>query len=176
MIYYLPALEKAIGDRLLADTGSGGLFNVGNLLLAVHPTGASVGQGVYNTAIPGANTAGSTVFPAITFEITSALHDYESQRTRTLNVTVEFAVYVDRGFASNPIKRGSDILGRIIGDWTEQAAGTAPTYGLDRWQPTLAGVTWLPGIFLHQSDKTEHQETRFVWVSTYAINISKAGA
>lgn len=166
--YYLPQLENDIGDRLNGDATL-------LALLAVHPLGASVGKGIYNTIVPVAQTG--TVFPCIVYQVESA-GSADALRDRVRRARVTFSIYVDRSPSSGyqPIKRGMDIMARIEGDWTEQAAGTAPTYGIDRWQPTLGTTTWSATIFEYEGDLAAHDEDQYHWVYTAGCYVSRAGA
>jgi len=166
--YYLPQLETDIGDRLTADTT---LLN----LLATHPVGASAGRGIYNTVVPVAQTG--TVFPCIVYQVESA-GSADALRDRVRRAMVTFHIFVDRspGSAYTPITRGMAILSRLEGDWTEQTAGTPPTYGVDRWQPTLGSTTWAATIMEFEGDAAAHDESQFHWVYRAGCYISRAAA
>lgn len=180
MAYWLTELEKAIYDRLTGDTGSGGLFNVGNELLATHPLGSSAGVGVYNTQIP--NASSGTVFPAIVFQVTAAQGD-DALRTATRQVRVYVSVEVQRtnpsgtSSAYNPLSRGALILQRVEGNWYEKAAGTAPDCGLDRWKPDLGvGTTWVSDILAIESWSAAHDDMVLRWELTFTALLSRSGA
>ena len=137
MSWYTPNLYAAIDFRLNGDTGTGGLFN----------GSAPLVTGSYLEQMPT-----EQLLPAITMNEVSCINS-DATRCRTARVSFEVHAWVAR----NPIptstgsepeqpqykayRRIADIEKRIIGDWPSQVAGTGPTYGLDRFQPSLDAYT-----------------------------------
>lgn len=168
MAYYLPQLEADIGDRLTMD-------NTLMALLAVHPAGSSAGRGVYNTVVPAANTG--TVFPCIVYQVESA-GSFDALRERVRRASITVHIFVDRSPGGNyaPITRGMNILTRLEGDWTEQSAGVAPTYGLDHWQPILGGTGWMADICEFEGDGAAHDDNQYHWVYRLGVYVSRTAA
>lgn len=178
MAHFLPTLELKILTRLTGDTAAGGLCPAVSPLLAVHPNGATSGIGVYNTTPPAVSTAGVSLLPMVTYEVASVSND-DALREKCRVCAVVLHIHVARNPTEgyNAILRGSNILARLEGDWDDQPAGTAPTYGLERFIPDISAATgWLADIFEFQQFETAHDETAYHWVYTLSIRCSNAGA
>lgn len=128
---YLASLSQMIRTRLLADTGSGGLFGTPPLVTGVFWTVAPVEQPM----------------PHLTYDITVVQQD-DAFRLAADDVEVRVHTWLDaRDSSVGPVlSRMSEIVHRIIGDWTSQPYGTPPTYGLDRW--TVGTVSGFPGPWI----------------------------
>ncbi|TPV94866.1 MAG: hypothetical protein B7733_13090 [Myxococcales bacterium FL481] len=129
-------LSKAIRARVIADTGSGGLFETGgnNKLL-----------GVFFEQLPENQT-----FPAVMYEF-SRQTTADTAAKRSIEIDVRTHVFVSMSVGDQRLR---DIVERLRGNW--QAMGGTPSRGLDRWQPTgLANydVTELG----HQDSISEHE-------------------
>lgn len=165
----LPALWLAVYNRLTGDTGSGGLFNSGNELV----------EAVYNTRPP-IMPETPTPFPYIVYSVFESSPEESAFRTRVWRRRVRFDVYVEME-ANNtidPLARGGLILRRLEGNWDEKAAGVAPDYGIDRFQPTLTGSGWTADIFDAVDGGEDHNpdDRYYCWFMTFDIRCSKVGA
>lgn len=165
----LPYLWLAVYNRLTGDTGSGGLFASGSNLV----------RAVYNTRPP-VSVEGTSNFPYIVYSVFESDPSESAFRTRVWRRRVRFDVFVEAE-ANNTVDamaRGSDILRRIEGDWEDQATGTGPTFGIDRWKPSLTGSGWTADIFDPVDGGEDHsfEDGYFSWFITYDIRNSKAGA
>lgn len=134
MAYYLTELMDAIRDRLQADTGSGGLFASGaELVSSVWPVRApEESDGYWHAAGKDAED------PHIVFNV-RATGAPDGFRTKSRAVEISLAIYVKPSHdpASDPLEDLGAIAARVEGDWEAQSVGTAPTYGLVRWTPTI---------------------------------------
>jgi len=164
MAFYLPKLWADIRDRLLSDTGEGGLRNADAPLVA-----AADITNIFARAGGG--------YPSIVYNVASATQT-DAFRTATREVTFDVHVLVEEqpDDGGDPADIGAKILARIAGDWTAQPAGTGPTYGLDRWQPPLSGTGWSASIVEAVDSREEHAEGMYHWVETFRVLVSKAGA
>lgn len=164
----LPALWKSVLDRVNADTGSGGLRNVTTPLIT----------GVYNTRPP-FTAEGSDPFPYLVYSVFES-ENRNAFRTRVWRRRVRFDIFVqvDPNGTLDVLQRGADILRRVEGDWEDQAVGTAPTFGFDRFQPTLTSSGWTAGIFDLVDSGEDHspEDELYTWTMTFDILTSKAGA
>lgn len=164
----LPALWLAVLDRVTSDTGTGGLLNVTTPLLA--------GSGIYNTQAP--STEGtSSVYPYIVYATASSQNDSEFE-TRGWIREIDFHIYVEKSSSSitDPMQRGADILRRLEGDWEDQPAGTQPSFGFDRYKPSLGSSGWTPDIFELIDSRDLHEDEVYHWMMTFRIRNSKRRA
>lgn len=163
MGYYLASMMGAVYTRLNGDTGTGGLRNVASPLIeAVH---------VYRAPT-------NATLPYVTFNTSATNAEHEGFRTRVRSVTIDVHTWVQRAATGyNPLDRCDLIMARIIGDWPDQLSGTGPTFGLDRWQPTLTGTGWEASIFdfVEEFDASE-EEDRFHFIQTLQLLVSDPGA
>lgn len=150
-------LEGDIRTRLTGDTTLTALL------------GAT--SSVFNQYVPP-----DTAFPYVWYVIENS----ENVETfRTASIEVSFSVHwavEERANAYDPIARARAIELRLFGDWYAQSAGTAPTYGLNRWQPTLSGSGWSADIVSWQGTRPNHAEGVMAWYQEYTVRLSKAGA
>ncbi len=165
----LPYLWRAVYDRLTGDTGTGGLF----------ATGANLVRAVYNTRAP-MNAEGTTAFPYIVYSVFESDPSESAFRTRVWRRRIRFDVLVESE-ANNtidPLARGADILRRVEGNWEDQVAGTAPTFGIDRWKPDISAGGWTADIFDAVDSGEDHsfQDGYYAWFITFDIRCSKEGA
>lgn len=179
MSHFLPTLELKILTRLNADTTLvGPVIAPAVTLLAPHPNGAGSGLGIYNTTPPSVNTAGLNMLPMVTYEIASVEND-DGLREKVRLCAVTLHVHVARNPSEeyNPLLRGAAILARLEGDWEDQAAGTPPTFGLERFKPDISAASgWLADIFEFQGFLTAHDDTAYHWIYSLSIRCSKPGA
>lgn len=139
MSFPMPAIFAAIRDRLMADTGAGGLVNADVPLVT----------GVYFLRAPASAAAPYIV---IRSPRGSAPHEGFGTSSRTREIAVEYYVQTAPALEYDPVARAFAIQNRIEGDWDEQAGG-APTYGLNRWHPTLTGASgWEADIVEYRED------------------------
>lgn len=154
---YLPLLMQSIRTRLTGDTGTGGLFASGSPLLS----------GVFLTRAPE-----KQAFPFAVITLVDATAD-DAFRTKTDTVVFQVSVYVDLN-STSPLQRMSDILERIDGNWETVAYGTQPTYGLDRWRPTVTG--WSPDIVTRErAMQMADTPDVLTFIAQYRVNISRVG-
>lgn len=157
----LPALWLATYSRAVADTGTGGLFNVGTPLIT----------GFYNTRAPAAATYPYAVYQVEASE--KALAFRTNGWTRHVAMHVYTQVVSDGTLGLN---RGALIMERLEGDWDAQTLGTGPTYGFNRFKPTLTNSGWTADIFELQDSREEHDENVYHWIMQFTINNWKAAA
>lgn len=163
MSYFLPYIKPAIIGRLLADTAAGS-----GLTTLLGTTSA-----VFWDVVPPEQTRPYVVcYWARPIEPTDALRT----RRRQCFVSVEIVDDKKPDDEHDPTLRTAKCIDRIEGNWDEVAAGTAPTYGLDRWQPTLSGSTWTCDVMqLSQIEDTSDDETYRYGVQ-FVVTAQKVGA
>jgi len=95
-------------------------------------------------------------FVTVAMQAMDATSSVQGFTKRAERVEIDVHVYVDAQSdnGSTPTN-GNETLGSISymvkGDWHEQSSGL-PTYGFDRWQPTLTGSGWdCTSIMLEQT-------------------------
>lgn len=147
------ALWLAIRTRALADTGSGGLFNVGTPLVT----------GIAYNHLPEAQA-----FPFLVFDEAGETQ-LSGFRHDTRELLIRIGVYVEREPAAggDPALTGSAILSRLEGDWVSQ--GGAPTYGFNRHTLTLVGTSWTCDAMLMLGTRALHEEGVYHWVQEYRM-------
>lgn len=145
---YSGLLRSAIHDRLLADTGTGGLFESGSELV----------DSVY---FEDAGENPSMPFLVLGFEEdASAIDD-----ARLVRMSLDVHIFTERASASYVgLVRAEKIGWRVMGNWRDNA-NRIPDYGLERWQPTIAGFGVTPfaygGMFGAHQPEVLHQILRF---------------
>ncbi|REK40880.1 MAG: hypothetical protein DWQ20_00700 [Actinobacteria bacterium] len=143
MAYWIQDIEKEIYERLTGDTGSGGLFASGSELVS----------SVWTDLVPPSSdpwwhaNGKDADDPTISFVVRgTSLADTTESAGRALEVvfTVECRAFDP---STPPGEIINAILNRIEGDWFDQAS-QVPTFGIDRWAPTLDGdyAFELPGF------------------------------
>lgn len=169
MNWYLATLSDAIRDRAEADTGSGGLFETGSTLIS----------GIYlNKAPAQVGAAGDPAFPYVVFSTGDGFND-DSFRTRTVVREITFDVYqASEESGVDVADVSSKIIGRLIGDWTEQSAGSPPSFGFDRFVPDLSAVSWSAGPMQFESDAdlSGDEDGLLRYRLTFSLRVNKAGA
>lgn len=149
-------LADKIRDRAEADSGAGGLRESGGT--------ASVTAFYYGAVPP------TVVMPYSVF--TFAADTDRSAFTRNVSeVIFRVATVVPRTSQTitDPIQRGSNILGRIYGN--SSASSLSPTYGFHRFKPTLTDWTGT-GIVYNQTFE-EHDEVAYQWIQEFKVFLSK---
>lgn len=156
------ALLTDVYNRLLADTGSGGLF-----------AGTPLVNGAYNVYAPSSTAA--SAYPYIIFNAETS-ENVDSFNTAVVDARFSVHTYVAEEDASGiaPWSRGKAIVARVRGDWDAQA-GRTPSFGLDRWQPTLTGSGWSASIVVSDTEMEQHEEGVMHWVQSFRCLVSKAG-
>lgn len=114
----------AVNDRILADTGSGGIFNVGSPLAGA----------VYLGFLPS-----RTAIPAIVHRTVDASND-DSFPAGRWEIEWALDIYVPKGSTtvSAPYDRANKIAERLVGDCWEQS-GRLPSFGFHHWTPAAVG-------------------------------------
>lgn len=171
MSFYLPALWQNVRNRIILDNAPGGFFPLmGPFLLPSQDCVTNVWRD------PEADPA--TDYPLIVYQTISARGD-EMMRTDRHEVDWELALLVpaerDTGSAWDPLSVAATILGRLYGDWTDQAAGTPPSYGFNRWTPALADTGWTANPTLYIDTREEHEPGLYQWVMSFRTGVNKAG-
>lgn len=150
----LVPVTTAIYDRLKADSGSGGLFHASGVL---YPD--------YLTAIYGPVTVPDHAYVVMTVDGANADPAFTLD---TWEWVIGFHIY--DAVANGPATCNT-IINRI---WGDSALGSAPTYGLHRWTPTLSGATWTPTALmgdagtLNQTDKDVQE-----YILTFRMHTSR---
>ena len=156
---YLAALWGQINARAIADTGTGGLFNAGTPLVTA----------IYNNTMP----EGST-FPYLVYD-TLAATPRDAFRTSMFRVVWRVNVYVEKNSTTitDTAARGSAIIARLLGDWTAQNYGVAPTYGYDRWTPDLSSAGWSATASRSIGSGEAHEDFLWHWYEEFETFVSK---
>lgn len=138
MATLLGEFSDLLRDRLTADTGSGGLFNVGAPLL-----NAPICNQFQTPALDS-----TSAFPFITFEIESLTNEPEGFGLASIEFGVNLIVTMSMD-GSDPMDTWFKVFDRVYGDWLAQyGAGNPPTYGLHRWEGgDVATLGWHVGLF-----------------------------
>ena len=149
--------------RLVGDTGTGGLLNSGNELV----------NAVYAGTVPE-----TTEMPYITFRVGSADFRESAFRTREANAEVIVdCVVAERpatgSSVTSPYDRLGKIADRVAGNWPAKSHGTAPDYGLDRWQPTLSG--WEATLLQLIGDDNDSEDGRLRRILTFEVRVTQVG-
>lgn len=150
-------LAEAIRARALADTGTGGLFNVANPLVT----------GIYKDKAMG-NLANS--YPYIVFNIVD-ISNVDAFSVAVREVIVRFAIYSkdEAGGASR-----SAIVDRVLGNWLT-ASGRVPTYGYDRHALSISGG-WSASAMIYQGFAEETDSKITQTVLEFRVYISKTAS
>lgn len=160
---YLADLWSAIRTRALADTGTGGLFNASSPLVS----------GIWNNEAP--NNTSLASLPLLVYDTLDAAN-VDAFRTSNYRVQWRVTTYCERandGIADTAA-RCAAIQARILGDWTAQTYGTGPTYGFDRWQPSLS--PWSATVCQHLRSGTAHTLEMWQFFEEFEVWVSRAGA
>ena len=156
---YSSALSLAIRARAIADTtlvGSGGY--------------------VATTGLRRTFAGQDAAFPYIIYHFSDVSND-EAFRTETYIQRVDWHVFVPeepQAVAPDPFLLADNIVTRLMGDWSAQTYGTGPTYGFNRWQPTVSG--WSPNPFEHTGTTNQDEPGVLHRIVQFQIRMNKAGA
>ena len=155
-------LWKAIMDRAKTDTGSGGIFEVG---------GTNLVTGFYNIWLPTDQT-----FPAVIYEIAAAF-DFGMFKANMIDIDIRMHVFAKMVPVDGDTPGGdllAAIVDRINGDWILQSGGL-PTYGFDRWTPTVSG--WDTDMMVHEDSIENHEQENGILhqIESFAMVLSKQG-
>lgn len=125
---YLPALSKAIVERLQGDATLVALLG-----------GSSTPEKklrITNTfPLVGVDPAGTT-FPYVTFYCSGGVVDDPMDGRRdVVTLEVRFRVEEQPAAGGDSLLTSMKIQQRIVGDFPAQTAAAGPSYGLDRWTP-----------------------------------------
>jgi len=161
---YLPKLWTDISARLEADT----------TLMAALPSGS----GILNS-----RSFDNSPLPVIVYNVVSDTSD-DAFRLSHRIVSFDVHVYVERSASASPNVAGQvdgftvagTLIGRIDGDWTAQTFGTGPTYGLDRWRPSLTDSGFAATVCVKKSSREMHDDETLHWVLEYEVRISKVAS
>ena len=154
------ALWAAVKTRAESDTGSGGLYAAGAVLVT----------GLFHQAAPDEQEGDYLLYEAY------AAPSFDGMRTAVNEIHARFHVHVPTDVTPLPPAlaadaRASAIIARIVGDWHQQAYGTAPTYGFDHWYPTLTSA-WTPGMWFRDGFHEEHDSDELHYVLDFKTHLS----
>lgn len=160
MTWYSVQLGKAIYTRLVGDTDTGGLRPASSPLIA---SNAGIRVGVLSPETP---------MPYIEVMLFSARQD-DAMRVRRFEVNVNVSVFTAEASTDyDPHERHAKIIERIAGDWPAQAYGTGPTFGIDRWSPSLTG--WTNNILTLEEEAPGDREGVLSSVLTFRTFVNQA--
>ena len=150
-------LWKALDDRAVADTGTGGLFNVSAPLIT----------GWYSEQGP----AGA-VMPYVVVTLADDGEDdgfgYQAQ-----TITVYIHIYAPRELSTTAysgVAVAEDIRARIQGDGTPNS----PTYGFHRWQTSLPSGSGMVATTFKREGGTSASDLNTVHlIETYSVMLSQ---
>jgi hypothetical protein len=152
----LSNLWTDIRSRLLADTGTGGLF----------ATGSELVNGVWLV-----NAPDSQAFPYLIIASQASRQD-DSMTSRHHVVQFQVSAYIDEEPGYDPFVRGSAIGARLLGNW--EATGTRiPGYGLDRWTPALSGSGWTASMCVFIQTREQHEPGVLHFVHEFEVRVNK---
>jgi hypothetical protein len=153
----LASLWDAVRDRATGDTGSGGLFASSALI-----------TGFYNTIAPESGTLPYVIYSTASATATNAF------TADVVQVDVRMQVYTKKfpGDGSDPMQVGSNILGRLYGNWVGSSPEVDPTYGFHRWPASLSG-SWTASAFQFIDVQENHDQHAYCWIQTYRTYLSK---
>lgn len=161
MSYYLPKLTQAIRARLTGDSS----------LVTLVSTSGSIrwNEMDRDQAFPFVSLVTGNIGPGA---------EGFGLRSREFQVDVHICIPAQHDNSSTPtdaVNTMASIEARIDGDWDEQAT-RAPSYGLDRWQPTLTGTNWNCTHLEYLSSGVLDEPGVLHHVHTYRCYPNKAGA
>lgn len=168
---YVPAIWKAVGDRLAGDS----------TLVALLAGGSA---NSITSFIPSPATDASAVYPWVTFKIRNiAVSGDEPFETRAHDIAFSVLLLVQErpvsSVSTDPLITIAKIQERIVGDWSEQST-RVPSYGLDRWQPDFtsytgdAASTYSPVQILYESTDCDAGEPGLhIWDMSFRLTINK---
>lgn len=149
----LANLETAIYNRLVGDTGAGGLRNASAPLV----TGVFVGT---------ANSGQTMPFLLIDVAAERAQNAFSRD---IFNAEFWVTTSAARFGSATPGQVYSDILARVYGD---TVGGSVPTYGLHRHTLSLSGG-WTATVAECMGAFPEHTDAAFVWRQIFKLTVSK---
>jgi hypothetical protein len=158
-------LLAAIRTRLLADTGTGGLFD---------SVGSDLVTAVWTRRFP-LPTQNATDFPYVIVYFDAVeggdAFAYEGKR---IGIRVEWFTR-ENADGVDGLEQSDKVLERITGDFTDQSAGV-PSYGLHRWTPTIqSGWAAGPLYFEGAGDESVSDSTGIIrWNAMFSVEVSKA--
>jgi hypothetical protein len=157
MSYPVPQIFKLIRDRLTGDaTLTGYLGATGSVFWNEAPSETALAYVVLN-------------------QVSTERDD--GFRGRGRRMTFDVHVFVrETSSGLDSVTRVANIMDRIDGDWDEQNATTAPTYGLDRFRPSLTGTgAWSADIIEYVGDRDASEPGFRHYVMTYTVGLYKQG-
>lgn len=158
-------LAKAIDGRLIGDATLLALLGTADSGSIFDTFGKAAASGQYPYIVKRRDS----IAPADGFRLNMDVVDF----------TVMTRVEVDVKYGSDTYMARMDlILKRIKGDWEEQAAGTAPTYGLDRWVPGALASTGYTATDCHRTlgPMTVQEDDVLAEAMSFRVWISKGAA
>lgn len=159
----IAGLWLKVRNRVLADTGAGGLY----------APGAPLVYGIYFNTWPE-----SAQLPMLVFDH-AADNQIDAQRRAVYEVDFRIGIYVKRDPVESveAIKLASKIRARVRGDWQDQSVGTAPTYGFHRWAPgDFADSEWNGRDTRHLGTQVNHNDTVWHFIENFRVLVQQAAA
>lgn len=150
-------LFKAINDRAVADTGSGGLFNVSAPLI----TGWYWEQG--------------PAFAVMPYVVVTLADDGQSDTfgQQGMGIDLYVHIYAPRELSTSAYAGATvaeDIRARIQGDGTPNS----PTYGLHRWQTVLPSGSGMVATTMARTGGTTASDLNTVHlIESYSVLVSQ---
>lgn len=155
----LVALWTAIRARAVADTGTGGLFNVATPLVT----------GIYNTvAPPGLESS----YPYIIFNVAN-LEQRDAFNVDIVDVTVRFTVInlIEQSTTSGMAECAA-IIDRLYGDGIDRT-DRIPTYGFHRHKLVIASGDWVADTMRRTSQAQQHDVDHYEFIEEYRLLLSR---
>jgi len=169
----ISGIAQAIRARIIADTGSGGVWETAGTYKAKT---ASYAQG------PRAANAAAlqALCPYIVYDVVSGDSGEDCFTSDVLLTTWEVNVWDDINNTTSGAEgalRGSGIIDRLYGDGIPQST-RAPTYGFHRHQLTLtttghASAPWATGLVAIQRLDRAHEADFYHWTLTMNVLMSR---
>lgn len=151
------ALEDTIYDRLVGDTGSGGLL----------ATGSELVSNVYNHMRNPSDTLSDK--PYIVF----AVDDWTQDETYdTSGITVDFTVHIF-GAPRGGTTVFRNVINRVFGDWKPT---TAPSFGLHRWAAGSLGGNLTMTQCFRVGGGSDHTDDAYHYVERYKAFVTDTRA
>lgn len=149
----LVALWTAVKARADGDNAAGGIGTSAASRLV---------SGTFNTAVPE-----GTSRPFIVYNVASCVQTH-TFTTEGWEVIIRFSIYVSRNMA-NGMSKLAAIEARLYGD---TAAGSVPSYGFQRWKPTLSG-SWVADSMVAEDMIVNDDDEGYQHIMQFKLLVSK---
>lgn len=149
----LVALWTAVKARADADNAAAGIGSAAS---------GRIITGIFNTAVPV-----GTDRPFIVYNVASC-NQIHTFATEGWEVIIRMSIYVSRNMA-NGMSKLAAIEARVYGD---TAAGSAPSYGFQRWKPTLSG-SWVADSMVVEDMIINDDDEGYQHIMQFKLLVSK---